>query len=52
MEIIILKDLTLRTGYSGSDVASALHPFHRTPVHCELRRGGSNRSYKYPPAAL
>lgn len=52
MEISIWKDLTLRTGYRGSNVAWAPLPFHRTPVHCVLRRADSSRFYKYLPMAL
>lgn len=52
METIIWKGLTLRTGYRGSNVASAPLPFHRTPVHYALHRGDSSRFYKYLPVAL
>lgn len=52
MEIMPWKGLTLRTGCRGSNVASALPPFHRTPGRCALRRADSSRFYKYPPGAL
>lgn len=52
MGISIWKGLTLRTGYSGSNVASALLPFRRTPVHCGPHHDGSSRFYKYPPVVL
>lgn len=52
LEIIIWKDLTLRTGYRGSNVASAPLLFRRILVHCVLHHGDSSRFYKYLPAAL
>lgn len=44
-EIIIWKDLTLRTVHSVLNAASVLHPFHRIPAWCVHHRGDSSRFY-------
>lgn len=44
-EIIIWKDLTLRTVHSVLNAALVLHPFHRIPAWCVHHRGDSSRFY-------
>lgn len=44
-EIIIWKDLTLRTVHSVLNAVSVLHPFHRIQAWRAHRRGGSSRFY-------
>ena len=44
-EIIIWKDLTLRTVHSVLNAASILHPFHRIPAWCVHHHGDSSRFY-------